>query len=115
MSAFLVAYAYFGYPLVLWALTKRWPRNVLRKAIFPRVSIIIAARNEADNIRQKLDDTLALDYPDDRLEILVASDASDDGTDKIANEYAGRGVHLVRAPQRMGKEHVQGLAIAGAT
>ena len=46
-SALLVAYTYFGYPLVLWALTERRPRNVRRKAIFPRVSIIIAARNEA--------------------------------------------------------------------
>jgi glycosyltransferase involved in cell wall biosynthesis len=79
------------------------------------VSIVIAARNEADKIRHKIDSTLALDYPEERLEVLIASDASDDATDEIVREYAGRGVRLVRAPQRKGKEHAQGLAISVAT
>ena len=114
-SALLVAYTYFGYPLVLWALTERRPLNVRRKAIFPRVSIIIAARNEADKIGRKIEHTLALDYPDERREVLVASDASDDATDEIVHAYAGRGVRLVRAPERRGKEHVQGLAVSVAT
>ena len=95
-SALLVAYTYFGYPLVLWALTERRPLNVRRKAIFPRVSIIIAARNEADKIGRKIEHTLALDYPDERREVLVASDASDDATDEIVHAYAGRGVFLAR-------------------
>ena len=110
----LVVYAYAGYPLVLWALTKRRPREAMRKPIHPSVSIIIAARNEADKIRRKIEHSLALDYPDERLEILVASDASDDGTDDIVKEYVGRGVYLVRAAQRHGKEHVQGLALVVA-
>src|SRR5712692_8282131 len=114
LSTCLVVYAYFGYPFVLWSLTKLRSRNVLKKESFPHVSIIIAARNEADKIRQKIDHTLALDYPEERLEILVASDASDDGTDEIVKAYAGRGVRLVRAPQRRGKEHVQGLAVVVA-
>jgi len=109
LSTGLVVYAYFGYPFVLWAFTTL--RNTLKQEIFPQVSIIIAARNEADKIRQKIEHTLAHDYPDQRLEILVASDASDDGTDEIAREYAGRGGRLVRAPERKGKEHVQGLAV----
>jgi cellulose synthase/poly-beta-1,6-N-acetylglucosamine synthase-like glycosyltransferase len=103
----LVVYAYAGYPVVLWALTKRRPREVMRKPIYPSVSIIVAARNEADKIRRKIEHSLALDYPNERLEILVASDASDDGTDDIVKEFVGRGVHLVRAPQRHGKEHAQ--------
>jgi cellulose synthase/poly-beta-1,6-N-acetylglucosamine synthase-like glycosyltransferase len=115
LSTGLVGYAYFGYPFVLWALTKLRSRNILKHETFPRVSIIIAARNEVDKIRQKIEHTLALDYPDQRLEILVASDASDDGTDEIAQEYAGRGVRLVRAPERKGKEYVQGLAVVAAT
>ena len=113
-SMSLVVYAYFGYPFMLWAFTRLRARAVRRKEIFPRVSIIIAARNEADKIRQKIDHTLALDYPEERLEILVASDASDDGTDEIVKTYAGRGVRLVRAPQRKGKENVQGLAVSVA-
>jgi cellulose synthase/poly-beta-1,6-N-acetylglucosamine synthase-like glycosyltransferase len=114
LSTCLIAYAYFGYPFVLWALTKLRSRNIVKAEIFPRVSIIIAARNEADKIRQKIEHTLALDYPAERLDILVASDASDDGTDEIVKEYAGRNVSLVRAPQRKGKEHVQALAVAVA-
>jgi len=102
LSTCLVVYAYFGYPFALWALTKLRSRNILKQEIFPRVSIIIAARNEVDKIRQKIEHTLALDYPDQQLEILVASDASDDGTDEIVEEYAGRGVRLVRAPERKG-------------
>jgi len=112
VAASLVVYTYFGYPFVLWAFARVRSRRVLRKEIFPSVSIIIAARNEADKIRQKIDHTLALDYPGERLEILVASDASDDATDEIVKEYAARGVQLVRAPQRKGKEHVQGLAVS---
>ena len=114
LSTCLVVYTYFGYPFVLWALTTLRSRNILKQEIFPRVSIIIAARNEVDKIRQKIEHTLALDYPDQRLEILVASDASDDGTDEIVREYAGRGVRLVRAPERKGKEHAQGLAVVAA-
>jgi len=110
----LVVYTYFGYPFVLWAFAKLRSRRVLKEEIFPSVSIIIAARNEADKIRQKIDHTLALDYPAERLEILVASDASDDATDAFVKEYAARGVQLVRAPQRRGKEYVQGLAVSVA-
>ena len=112
VAASLVVYTYFGYPLVLWAFARVRSRRVLRKEIFPSVSIIIAARNEADKIRQKIDHTLALDYPSVQREILVASDASEDATDEIVKEYAARGVQLVRAPQRKGKEHVQGLAVS---
>jgi cellulose synthase/poly-beta-1,6-N-acetylglucosamine synthase-like glycosyltransferase len=111
----LVAYTYVGYPLVLWTLTKRQSRDARKRAIVPSVSIVVAARNEADKIRRKIESTLALDYPAGRLEVIVASDASDDATDDIVNEYAGRGVRLVRAPQRNGKEHAQGLALVVAT
>ncbi len=114
VSMFLVVYAYLGYPFVLWALAKLRARDVLKKEISPPVSIIIAARNEADKIRQKIEHTLALAYPKEQLEVLVASDASDDGTDEIVKEYASRAVRLVRASQRRGKEYAQGLAVAMA-
>lgn len=79
----------------------------------PRVSLIIACRNEGRRLRHKLENALQLDYPD--LEILVCSDASDDGSDAIVTEYAARGVRLVRSGERRGKEFAQGLAIAAAT
>ena len=114
VSVLLVGYTYVGYPLVLWIVTRLRPRPVRRAEIYPPISIVIAARNEADKIRTKIEHTLALAYPEDRLEILVASDASDDATDAIVREYAARGVILVRARQRNGKEHAQGLALAAA-
>jgi cellulose synthase/poly-beta-1,6-N-acetylglucosamine synthase-like glycosyltransferase len=83
--------------------------------MLPFVSMVIAARNEADKIGRKIEHSLALDYPRERLEILVASDASDDGTDDIVRGYAGQGVRLVRAPQRKGKENAQALALVEAT
>jgi cellulose synthase/poly-beta-1,6-N-acetylglucosamine synthase-like glycosyltransferase len=110
----LVVYTYVGYPILLKFLVARRPRDVVQKDVTPTVTIVIAARNEADKIRQKLEHTLALAYPRERLQIVVASDASDDGTDAIVAEYAARGVELVRAPQRNGKEYVQALAVAAA-
>ena len=114
ISMALVVYTYAGYPLVLLLLGRRRSPAVAPSELAPRVTVVIAARNEADKIRRKIEHTLALDYPADRLEILVASDASDDGTDAIVEEYADRRVRLVRAPQRNGKEHAQSLAIAVA-
>jgi len=116
VSLFLVVYTYIGYPLVLWVLTKIRPPDVLKSKIkiSPAVSVIIAARNEADKIRNKINNTLTLNYPPSLLEVIVASDASDDGTDSIVQEFAPEGVRLVRARDRKGKEHVQGLAVTEA-
>src|SRR5439155_10621798 len=110
----LVVYAYLGYPLVLWIFTKIKSRDVWTNEISPRVSIIIVARNEVDKIRQKIENTLALGYPEESLDVIVASDASDDGTDEIVREYPSRALRLVRAPQRRGKEYAQGLAVSVA-
>lgn len=110
-----VVYSYAGYPALLWVAGRLWGRPVRREPITPRVSFIIAARNEAARIGEKLENTLALRYPLDKLEVIVASDASDDGTDEIASRYAGRGVRLVRAEERRGKEHAQSLGIAASS
>jgi hypothetical protein len=76
----------------------------------PEVSLIIACRNEQARLRHKLDNALAIDYP--AMEIIVASDASDDASDDIVREYERHGIRLVRSPNRRGKEFAQGLAIA---
>ncbi len=67
VSCSLVIYTYIGYPLVLWVLTKIRVRGVRKREIYPSVSIIITARNEEDKIREKIDNTLTLDYPPDLL------------------------------------------------
>ncbi len=110
-SLLFVAYAYAGYPLLLLALSRLRRRPVRRAPIRPRVSFIITAHNEARRLPQKLENTLRLAYPADRLEVLVASDCSTDDTDAIAASYRDRGVRLVRAPERRGKENAQKYAV----
>ncbi len=114
-------YSYFIYPLALIALPARRalpaPADNLAatdtQAASPSVSLIITAHNEAGRIRQKLENTLELVYPN--LEIIVASDCSSDGTDDIVREYESQGVLLSRTNERLGKENAQKDAIAMAT
>ena len=105
-------YSYFGYPLLLLTLPARKRHRAAQCAPIRKVAIIIAARNEAAKIAAKLDNTLALESGDLALDLIVASDASDDATDSIVHGYANRGLRLVRSPVRRGKEHAQGLAVA---
>ena len=77
----------------------------------PEVSIVIAAYNEESVLRAKLENTLAIDYPADRLDVVVVSDASTDGTDRIATDFAGRGVRLHRMPERGGKTAAQNAGV----
>ncbi len=107
------SYSYVVYPFLLALLPRRVP--ALRFELPPErplISLIIACRNERSRIAHKLENALALNYP--RLDIIVASDCSDDGSDDIVRSFAGRGVRLVASPERRGKEHAQGLAIEQA-
>ena len=112
----LCGYSYFLYPLILKVLperpsAERTPDNSIE---LPQLSLIITVHNEEARIREKLENTLALDYPRDRLEIIIASDFSVDATDSIVESYAQQGVRLVRADQRKGKEYAQLCAIREA-
>lgn len=106
-SFVLLFYIYFGYPLVIKALAYARPKPVKRSYNdHPTVSILIAAYNEAGDIEATLRNKLALDYPKDKLEILVVSDESDDGTDSIVNSVARDAecpVRLFRQVPRQGK------------
>jgi poly-beta-1,6-N-acetyl-D-glucosamine synthase len=86
----LVSYAYFGYAIWLRLLMRLNRRPILQKRIAPDVSIIIAARNEETNLPAKLDNLRLLDYPPDRLQIVIASDGSTDRTASILREQASR-------------------------
>jgi glycosyltransferase involved in cell wall biosynthesis len=106
-------YSYFLYPLVLLLLPGRKPVKT-GGGIRPTVSIIVTAHNEAKRIEEKLRNTLALDYPREKLDIIVASDSSTDDTDNIARQFEAQAVRLVRAEERKGKEYAQGLAVNAA-
>jgi cellulose synthase/poly-beta-1,6-N-acetylglucosamine synthase-like glycosyltransferase len=113
----VTAYAYAGYPLLLAVLARRRGRPPAppAPAEWPLVSISLPAYNEAAQIRGAIESLLALDYPADRKQILVVSDASTDGTDDIVREYADRGVDLLRMPVRGGKTAGENAAAARLT
>ncbi len=105
-------YSYFWYPAILMILPHRKSRPATPVPV-RTVAMVIAARNEANKIAEKLDNTLALEHPAGMpLDVMVASDASDDATDDIVRSYGSKGIRLVRSPVRNGKEYAQGLAIA---
>ena len=109
----LGTYTYAGYPAALALLARKRPDlklPELRTDRLPRVSITIPMYNEAENVRELLESILALDYPEHLRQILVVSDASDDGTDEIVREFEDRGVELLRLPERTGKTHAENLA-----
>lgn len=110
-STAALAYTYVGYPALVWAVSRLRPRAVRRGAVEPTVTVIITAYNEERDLADKLDNTLALDYPEDKLEVLVASDCSSDRTDEIARSYAARGVRLHRQAERLGKTAAQNAAV----
>ncbi len=111
LAAGLIVYVYAGYPLLLAILVRRRRRTRLDEATTPTVSLVIAAHDEETVLREKLDNSLALDYPSDRLQIVVASDGSDDRTNRIAADYAARGVVLFDIRPRGGKTRALNLAI----
>jgi cellulose synthase/poly-beta-1,6-N-acetylglucosamine synthase-like glycosyltransferase len=102
MSIGVLVYVYVGYPLLLAAIRLVGRRAVQRRPIEPRVCVFIAANDEQAVIGAKLQNTLALDYPPDRLEVVVASDGSVDGTNEIVRSFAPR-VRLLEFVPRRGK------------
>jgi cellulose synthase/poly-beta-1,6-N-acetylglucosamine synthase-like glycosyltransferase len=116
-SAILVAYIYFGYPLLIALLARCVPRQTASSetADFPSVTLIVSAFNERAVIAEKLENSLVLDYPQGRLEILVVSDCSTDGTDEMVRSFAARGVRLVRQSERLGKSAGLNLGVQAAS
>ncbi len=99
----LLFYTYAGYPAVIWAIAHLYPRRIHRAEFTPPVTIVIIAYNEEARIAQKLKNCLALDYPADCLNVLVASDGSTDDTSECVREFSARGVQLLDFPERRGK------------
>lgn len=115
ISLLLVFHAYFGYPLTLWLVGLFRSKSIRRQTITPPVTLLITAYNEATRIEEKLRNSIALDYPKDKLQILVASDGSDDGTNDMVRAFENDGVELFVMPQRSGKESTQKAALEHAT
>ncbi len=109
-------YAYAAYPLILWITAAIRPRrsSARKPTEWPSVTITVPVYNARASIAATLDALLALDYPRDRLQILVISDASTDGTDQLVRGFADRGVELLRMPERRGKTAAENAAVAAS-
>lgn len=104
-------YAYAGYPLLLWIIARGRPLPLAEpRSAWPRVSVVVPAYNEEHQIGGALDALLAQNYPAGLLQIVVASDASTDATDRIVSDYAARGVELMRMSERSGKTKAENTA-----
>ena len=115
LAAALVGYCYFGYPLLLALRGFIHPApEVRRDDSTPMVTMIIVAHNEEGRIESKLRNCHELDYPQDRLEVLVASDGSTDRTEDIVLQHATRGVRLLRLPGPRGKAEALNAAVPEA-
>ncbi len=118
-TLFLLFYSYFLYPLILYLIVKlrgNGHRITLSDNYFPPLTLIISAYNEEQVIDKKLKNSVELSYPAEKYEILVVSDASDDNTDKIINEWTKRDsrIRLLRQPRRYGKSLGLNRAVAEA-
>jgi len=113
-----VGYAYAIYPALIYSLSRCFGRRPspppMDDSALPSVSLLIAAHNEEAVIQRRIENALDLEYPNDRLQIVVASDGSDDGTVAIARAYAGR-VSVLDNPIRRGKASTLNAAMEHLT
>ena len=103
LSVFLVAYTYIGYPLLIAWIASFRPRHVSSPAFEYSVTLLITAYNEESVIEKKMENSLALDYPPGKMQIIVAADGSTDRTPEIVSSFQERGILLAFTPRRDGK------------
>jgi cellulose synthase/poly-beta-1,6-N-acetylglucosamine synthase-like glycosyltransferase len=106
-SLLAISYAYIGYPAVLWLVSRfgmlGGSSGAVQGAYLPSVTIVVSAFNEEMVIGEKIENTLSLDYPQDLLEIVIASDGSSDRSCEIVLEFENKGVVLRHYEGRIGK------------
>ena len=107
LTLLLCAHTYFIYPLTLWVAGWAMPFRAKKADATPSISVLIAAYNEEKHIGAKLKNTLASDYPPNKVEILVGSDGSTDKTAAIASQYSAQGVRVHDYRINRGKTAVQ--------
>ena len=114
-SIVLIVFAYIGYPGSLYLLGLFKKKKVKKQIIYPSVTVIVTAHNEEARIRVKLENTVLLTYPKEKLQVIFASDGSTDQTNAIVKEYEKAGVELLSIADRRGKESAQKAAVERAT
>jgi len=99
----LIIYCYFGYPFVLSVVAKCLRKVPQKGKCEPTVSIVLSIWNEEDVIKEKLENLLSLDYPREKIEILIGSDGSTDRTNDIVEQFPDPCIHLIEDKERKGK------------
>ncbi len=100
----IIFYCYAGYPVILWVMARLFGRSVYKdKCYLPAVSVIVSVYNEEDVILRRLNNLLYLDYPSDKIEILVASDGSTDRTNEIIRSFSDSRLRFKENASRSGK------------
>lgn len=120
-SILLILYTYFGYPILISLVPSRGAKKTDADAppFTPTVTLLVAAYNEKAVIEEKIRNSLGSEYPRDRLQVLIVTDGSDDGTPDLVQKYLDQGVELLHQPERRGKmaainramQHVRGEVI----
>jgi biofilm PGA synthesis N-glycosyltransferase PgaC len=105
-SIFLLAYTYVGYPLLVRMWSRLRPRPPRSGQVEPRVTLLVVTYNEAARVSRRLANLMALDYPRDRLQIVLASDGSTDGTAERAARHARGRAEIIHYETRRGKTAV---------
>lgn len=113
---FLTVYVYAGYFIILFLLEKILPpKTIPQQSDLPSVTMIIAAFNEEDVIATKLKNCRELNYPKDKLQVMVVADGSSDSTPDVAREFEADGVLVLFSPERRGKSHALNRGVQEAT
>jgi poly-beta-1,6-N-acetyl-D-glucosamine synthase len=115
LSLSLILYAYLLYPCWLFLRTRLKPRPVSTRPSVPKISVVIAARNEGANLEQKLLNLQHLDYPADSQETLVVSDGSTDQTNDVLAKFRETNVRAIILPEHVGKAEALNCAVEAAT
>jgi len=113
-SLFMLLYIYLGYPALVWLIGAIRNQKIEKGDYLPEVTIIIAAYNEEKSIEETLRNKLSLNYPKEKLEIIVVSDSSYDRTDAIVKDFEQKGIRLLRQEPRLGKTAALNLAVPQA-
>jgi cellulose synthase/poly-beta-1,6-N-acetylglucosamine synthase-like glycosyltransferase len=113
-AVFTILYTFLLFPAWILLRGLLFKRSYQKADITPSVSLVIAAYNEAASIGEKIENILALDYPHDQLEVIIASDGSTDNTEEIVQGYADKGIKLLALP-RLGKNPVLTAAAEAAS
>lgn len=110
-----ILYAYLGYPLILLVLSKVKNKekkiNLNHSEFFPQISVIIPYFNEEKNLPEKIKNILEINYPKEKMEVILVSDGSDDRSDQIVEQYTNSNFHLYRLNTRQGKASALNLGL----